>query len=657
MRSHHENKSGRRQLRQVKNGSSPQSIEAPPSRVSLQKGDCEETQRTRSIASCANRSKNHDRTNHEENSSGEVSHEKYEKFRGKRRRHSLADEGNDDGHVSTHDGATRYACYSPNATNSGNANRSVRDKEFPTLPERATNATNDQLRKKLISRKAREDFTPSSAADVGTSRSTCADDSNFASRVEWLDVGALRPSPRNARLHSKAQIKAIARSIKKFGFTNPILVHGRNEIVAGHGRLAAAVLLGLKRVPVLRLEGLSKADVQAYALADNRLAELAEWDNDLITEIVEEILEIDETYDLELTGFAVAELDRIVSEQERAGGQVESDPAADTLPDTFEGPPISALGDLWQLGCHRLWVGSATDPGACRRLLGRRRAEAVITDPPYNVRIEGFASGKGRKRHRDFVMAAGEMSPEAFRQLLAAFLQEAKGACEPGAMFHVFMDWRHFADLQASAASAGLELLNMCVWVKPRGGMGSLYRSQHELVGVFGSREYRQRNNVELGRHGRNRTNVWHYDSPSSLTRSGKAALGLHPTVKPVAMIADAILDVTKPGGIVLDPFLGSGSTIIAAEKTRRVACGIELDPAYVDIAIRRWQGYTGEMAVLASSGETWPEVAQRRLREQGLERAAIEAHPALQPLDAPERHQRASASRVTATRSKGGRR
>lgn len=470
--------------------------------------------------------------------------------------------------------------------------------------------------------------------------------------LEFMQTDAVRPAPRNARQHSKEQIRAIAGSIRRFGFTNPILVQGNLEIIAGHGRWEAARLLGMREVPVLRLEGLSKADVRAYAIADNRLAEQATWDNEILLEQIDEILLDEPDYDVTLTGFSAPELDELRIEQDQAGGQIESDPAADTLPGHVEGDAISERGDLWRLGPHRLVVGSALEPASYRLLLGRRKADAVISDPPYNVRIEGFVSGKGKRRHGDFVMGAGEMSTSEFREWLGTFLMAARGACIPQAGFHVFMDWRHFADLQRAAEQSGLKLASLCVWVKPRGGMGSLYRSQHELVGVFCAVGQSMRNNVQLGRYGRNRTNVWHYEGPSSLTREGQAALDLHPTVKPVALIADAMLDVTPVGGLVLDPFAGSGTIFIAATKAKRIAAGIELDPAYADITLRRYLAYTEEAPILDSTGEDFEGVLRRRLAERGLDKASVAAHPALAKLHTPERP-----SSVRSSARQGGRR
>jgi DNA modification methylase len=481
---------------------------------------------------------------------------------------------------------------------------------------------------------------------------TCTEEGASRAKLEWVEIHRLTPARRNARLHSKEQVRAIAGSILRFGFTNPILVQGSLEIIAGHGRWEAAKLLGMREVPVLRLEGLSRADIRAYAISDNRLAELAAWDNEILLEQIDEILLEEPQYDLTLTGFSAPEIDELRIDQDRAGGQVESDPEADSHPEFLEGEPISERGDLWRLGPHRLVVGSALEPASYRLLLGRGKADAVISDPPYNVRIEGFVSGKGKRQHGDFVMGAGEMSASEFREWLGTFLSAARSASIPQAAFHVFMDWRHFADLQRAAEQSGLKLASLCVWVKPRGGMGSLYRSQHELVGVFCAAGQSMHNNVQLGRHGRNRTNVWHYEGPSSLTREGQAALDLHPTVKPVALIADAMLDVTPVGGLVLDPFAGSGTIFIAATKAKRIAAGIELDPAYADIALRRYQTYTGEAPILDATGEDFTDVLRRRLAEQGHDKASIEAHPALAKLHTPERPSSARSSS-----RKGGRR
>ena len=432
-------------------------------------------------------------------------------------------------------------------------------------------------------------------------------------QVEIVSTRDLRPSSRNARTHSKAQIQQIAQSIAAFGFTNPIIADASNRIVAGHGRHSAALALGLKRVPVIRLEGLSPLELRAYALADNRLAEKAGWDDELLALELQELSALDLDFSIETTGFEIPEIDQLIAKLDERGGQKEIDQAAEICPSINHTlPTVSAGGDIWILSEHRLAVGDVRDAALIERLMVGSKAAAVVTDPPYNVRIPGFASGKGKAKHKDFAMASGEMTPPEYADFLQRCLGIMAANVMHGSYLAVFIDWRHIAPLVVVAESLDLQLRNICVWVKAQGGMGSLYRSQHELLALF-STGTPARNNIQLGRFGRNRTNVWHYPGPNSLRPEGRAELAAHPTVKPVAMIADAILDLTARGDIVLDPFAGSGTIFVAAEKTGRRAYGVEIDTGYADVCIKRWQQYTGREARLSETGETYEQVMRRR--------------------------------------------
>ena len=423
--------------------------------------------------------------------------------------------------------------------------------------------------------------------------------------IVQVPIGALLPSPTNARTHSKRQISQIAASIRRFGFNNPILADANNVVRAGHGRLEAAKLLGMAAVPVIRASHMSPADFRAYALADNRLAEEAGWDEDILAIEFQELRLIAPDLDLTLTGFEVAEIDLIV---EQAG---QGEDPADEAEDPGQGlPAVCRAGDLWLLGDHRIFCGNALEPAAYGLLLEGQPADAVFTDPPYNVRISGHVSGKGAIQHREFAMASGEMTDGEFRGFLRSSASLLAANSKPGSMHFICMDWRHALPL-LDVGTEFYELKNICVWVKDNGGMGSLYRSQHELVMVFRMPGGEHQNNVQLGRFGRNRTNVWSYPGVNSFSRSGEEGnlLALHPTVKPVQLVADALLDCTVPGNLVLDAFLGSGSTLIASERTHRRCYGIELDPAYVDAAIRRWQRHTGAHAVHATSKARFDDV------------------------------------------------
>jgi DNA modification methylase len=359
----------------------------------------------------------------------------------------------------------------------------------------------------------------------------------------------------------------------------------------------------------VRLTHLSEAQKKVLMLADNRLAEESMWDPAKLRVIIKDLVEVD--FDLDLTGFDTPEIDFCIDGPVAAA----SDPADDFEEPAADQPSVSRPGELWRLGRHRLLCGSALDPASYEALLGDERAHMVFTDPPYNVPVRGHVSGLGRVHHREFAMASGEMSPEAFAAFLATTIDQLVRFTTDGSLHFVCMDWRSIDTLVAAGRQRYAELKNICVWDKGTGGMGSLYRSQHELVAVFKNGAGPHLNNVELGKHGRYRTNVWAYPGANSFSRTRASDLEAHPTVKPIGLVADAILDCTKRGQRVLDPFVGSGATILAAERTGRRAAAIEIDPVYVDTAIRRWEAKTGEQAVLEGDGRTLSEVAAERLR------------------------------------------
>lgn len=429
--------------------------------------------------------------------------------------------------------------------------------------------------------------------------------------IEYLPIASLELDPRNPRVHKAKQIAQIAKSIQTFGFNVPVLIDGASRVIAGHGRLQACALLGLTEIPVIRLEHLSKHQVQAFLIADNRLTENAQWDERLLGEQLKDLAEAELDFTLEVTGFEMGEIDVMLEglAPERKGGQDE----ADQIPDIRGMAPVTRLGDIWLLGPHRILCGDALASISFSLLLQGKCASAVFVDPPYNVPIEGHAVGKGHIHHREFVMGSGEMTSAEFTRFLAsAFRLLAKHSAQ-GTLHFICMDWRHMEELLEAGKTAYSELKNLCVWTKDNAGIGSFYRSQHELIFVFKNGEARHRNNVQLGQFGRNRTNVWQYPGVNSFARSGGEGnlLALHPTVKPVALVADAILDCTMRKDIVFDSFLGSGTTLIAAERTGRVCYGLEIDPLYVDTIVRRWQAFTGAKAAHAASGRSFDEMAQ----------------------------------------------
>ena len=436
--------------------------------------------------------------------------------------------------------------------------------------------------------------------------------------IELQPISALRPYRQNARTHSKKQLRLIAGSIKSFGFTNPVLVDEEGMILAGHGRVEAAKTLGHSVVPTMTLAGMSEAQKRAYVLADNRIAEKAGWDRELLASELGVLVELLPTIDLDIsiTGFEIGEIDMLLEDF----GSQKPDPA-DALPEINpESPATTVSGDLWLLDRHRLLCGDVRDEAVLSRLMKGASAEMVFTDPPYNVRIDGNAVGSGNIRHREFAMASGEMSEAAFIRFLSEALGNLAACSKDGAIHYVCMDWRHMGELLQAGQQVYSELKNLCVWAKTNAGQGSFYRSQHELVFVFKKGDAPHLNSFGLGAgassegigfgSGRYRSNLWSYPGVNSFGANRMAQLSLHPTVEPVAMVADAMRDCSSRGGIVLDGFAGSGTIFIAAEKVGRRAYGVEIDPLYVDVALRRWQKMTGKDAVHAESGQTFDDIA-----------------------------------------------
>jgi len=417
-------------------------------------------------------------------------------------------------------------------------------------------------------------------------------------------ISALHPHKRNARTHSKRQIEQIAASIERFGFTNPVLVDQKDRIIAGHGRVEAAKMLGIETVPVVAIKGMSEAERRAYIIADNRLAELAGWDDELLRLELGDIIDLEPDFDLALTGFEGAELEALLDVPVSADedNAIEVNEAA---------PVVTRSGDLWLLGNHRLICGDARDGSVYDRLMDGAHAQMIFTDPPYNVPVNGHICGLGKIRHDEFAMASGEMSQAEFTTFLREVMTQLADASADGSIHFLCMDWRHMKEMLDASEGIYTELKNLIVWNKDNGGMGSFYRSKHELIFAFKKGSAAHINNFELGQHGRYRTNVWDYAGINSMHADRNKELAMHPTVKPVAMVADAIRDCSKRGGIVLDAFSGSGTTIIAAERTGCRAHAIELDPRYVDVAIRRWEKEAGKSAMLEGSQMSFAEMEE----------------------------------------------
>lgn len=428
--------------------------------------------------------------------------------------------------------------------------------------------------------------------------------------VEYRPLSGLQLDARNPRTHSPRQIKQIARSIEAFGFNVPVLIDAQEQVIAGHGRVLACRQLGWADIPTIRLDHLTPEQARAFMVADNRLTETSAWDDQLLAETLRDLSLVELDFDLEAIGFTMGEIDLRI--EGMTDTPVKDDPA-DAPATVATGPVVTQPGDLWLLGRHRLFCGNALELAAYTQLMEGKRAAMTFSDPPYNVPIGGHVSGLGAIQHREFAMASGEMNPAEFTGFLTSALAFMAEHSRDGSIHYICMDWRHLGELLTAGGTVYSELKNICVWCKDNAGMGALYRSQHELVLVYKSGRGKHRNNVELGRNGRHRSNVWRYPGVNSFGRSTEEGnlLALHPTVKPVALVADAILDCSARGDVVLDPFLGSGTTLIAAERVGRRCYGMELDSVYVDTIVRRWQALTGEAAIHATSGTTFEEQAK----------------------------------------------
>lgn len=426
--------------------------------------------------------------------------------------------------------------------------------------------------------------------------------------IQLMAIAALKPNAGNARTHSKKQLRQIANSIQAFGFLVPILIDENRQMIAGHGRYQAAELLGIETVPVIEVAGLSETKRRALALADNKIAENAGWDRErLAIELPElsELLVLD-GLDISVTGFAAVEIDQLAVDFDEDAREDKLDPA------WADAEVVSKAGDLWQLGSHRLLCGDARNTDDLARLMDGSRASMAFLDPPYNVRVRDIV-GRGRVQHPEFVMASGELSSDGFVTFLRDALTQATAVSKDGAVHYICMDWRHIGDLIAAGGDVYAAMLNLVAWVKTNAGQGSFYRSQHELIGVFRVGTEPHLNNVELGRHGRSRSNVWHYAGVNAFRAGRLDDLKAHPTVKPVALVAEAMKDVTRRGDVVLDTFGGSGTTLLAAERVGRKAYVLELEPRFVDVAIRRWQAFTKRDVIHEETGLSFEDIATQR--------------------------------------------
>lgn len=427
-------------------------------------------------------------------------------------------------------------------------------------------------------------------------------------RIDWRPPASLIPYAQNARKHPRSQIELIAKSIKRFGWTNPILIGPAQQVLCGHGRLEAALLIGEALVPTITLANLSEADRRAYIIADNAIAERSGFDKSILRDELSGLLEIG--YELELTGVDSLTIDTLLS----FDSDDESKEDDVVLPEIAD-EPVCRVGDLWEIGEHRLLVGDARDPASYERLLGDDRIQMIITDPPYGCAIENNVSGGGRVQHKNFVAGSGETSLTEFGQTLIrpAFKAMARH-CQSGAIAFVFTDWRAAPFMLDAASGVFDETKQLIVWVKTNAGQGAFYRSAHELIYAFKVSPGEHINNFGLGERGRYRTNAWMYPGANVFRKGRMRDLQDHPTVKNRKMIADAIIDCSNPGGIIMDAFLGSGTTLCAAARTGRRGRGIELDPKYADVALRRVAEETAAVPML--DGVPLAEVTSARTQE-----------------------------------------
>lgn len=453
---------------------------------------------------------------------------------------------------------------------------------------------------------------------MGRNKKICATNSHKSTelsrleqklKIEYRDITSLKPYPKNPRRHDKVQVQQIAKSIEVFGFNVPILINAEMQVIAGHGRLQACKLLGAAEVPTIRLEHLTDAQASAFTIADNKLTENSEWDNRLLGEQLRILSAVELDFNLDVIGFELSEIDLFIENLSPAtkGGT----DSADAIPDSRAKPQVTQSGYCWVLNRHRVYCGDARIDSAYSTLMQGLNAEMVFTEPPYDDTTDGYVVEFEKSRQSESAAASGEISSPGFIGFFTNVATHLRRHSVDRALHYICMDWRHSAELLAAAGSVYPELGNLCVWVKENAGQGSLYRSQHELVFVFKAGKKPHRNHSQTGQSDRCRSNVWKYRQAKPAARSADDESTPHPMSRPVELVADAILDCTVRGEVVLDPFLGSGTTIVAAERSGRVCYGIEFNPLRVDTIVRRWQAFTGHSAVEESTRKTFNEIEE----------------------------------------------
>ena len=421
-----------------------------------------------------------------------------------------------------------------------------------------------------------------------------------SNNLRMISVNSLLSSKKKSRKHSKKQLEKLKRCIKKVGFTMPIVVNEQYEIIAGELRLKAAQELNIDVIPVIILDNVSDEEARAIKILDNRIAEDGEWDYSVLKEEIEALFKFD--FELQDLGFETIDYDKIFIQNDPAEklshcNQVENESWLDA-----NIPKRTNLGDLWRLGDHFVICGDSLDENIFKVLMQGELAQIVVTDPPYNCPIDKYVCGLGKIKHEEFVMASGEMTNAEFAQFLHNFMKNAVKYSVNGSLSYIFMDWKGINTLINEAMKLYHSMINLAVWNKGVGGMGAFYRSQHELIGIFKNGSAKHQNHIQLSKYGRYRTNVWDYPGIRATNPGSLELLKLHPTCKNVGLLQDILIDASSKNEVVLDCFGGSGSTLIAAERAKRRARLIELNPRYIDVTIWRWEQETGKKATLVKN-------------------------------------------------------
>ena len=426
--------------------------------------------------------------------------------------------------------------------------------------------------------------------------------------IVYRDIESLHCDSQNPRRHSRQQIKQIAQSIEAFGFNVPFLIDRKLQLIAGHGRLAACKLLGIRRVPTISLEHLTSTQIRAFQIADNKLVETSSWDDRLLAKQLKFLAAAELDFTLEATGFEMGEIELMI---EGASPPSSTQNEDYVVPAMTSPTRIAKLGDVWLLDRHRLFCGDASKDHSYAVLMNGNQAAATFVDPPCTTIVEDYTAGDDTVRLPDSAIGCSPKKEAELTGVLAQIFRQLVCNSRGGALHFVCANWRRWNALQAAGEQQYTALTNVCVWVKDRGKQNSPYRDQYELVFVFTSGNTADGTDVRY-EGCRQRSNVWQYPAVTG-KRKHNGTAGMLPTQKPVALVADAIMDSTSFGEIVLDPFLGTGTTLIAAERTGRIGYGIELDPVAVDCAIQRWQQFTQHHAIHAGSGRSFAEIAEVR--------------------------------------------